>query len=75
MEQYIFPLAFLNGHVFTFLSFSQKTEISEDCKKNVKLTSKEPNDFIAFNCFMARENAKIFQVLQARIILQCRTTM
>jgi hypothetical protein len=35
----------------------------------VKLASKEPNDLIASNCFMAPGNVKIFQVLQAGIIL------
>jgi hypothetical protein len=28
----------------------------------VKLASREPNNFIATNCFMAPENAKIFHV-------------
>jgi hypothetical protein len=35
----------------------------------VKLASREPNDFIASSCFMTPENAKIFQVLQAGMIL------
>jgi hypothetical protein len=35
----------------------------------VKLASRELNDFIAFSYFMAPENAKICQVLQAE--LQC----
>jgi hypothetical protein len=35
----------------------------------VKLASREPNDFIASNCFMAPENENIFQVLQAGMIL------
>jgi hypothetical protein len=35
----------------------------------MKLASREPNDFIASNCFMALENPKIFQVLQAGMIL------
>jgi hypothetical protein len=40
------------------------------CNKDVKLASREPNDFIASNSFMAPENAKIFQVLKAGMILQ-----
>jgi hypothetical protein len=59
----------LNGHAFTALSFSQKTSISEECNKDVNLASREPNDSVASNCFMAPENAKIFQVLQAGMIL------
>jgi hypothetical protein len=35
----------------------------------VKLASREPNDFIASNCFMAPEILKIFEVLQAVTIL------
>jgi hypothetical protein len=35
----------------------------------MKLASREPNDFIACNCFMAPDNAKIFQVVQAGMIL------
>jgi hypothetical protein len=35
----------------------------------VKFASGDVNDFIAFSCFMAPENAKIFQVLQAGVIL------
>jgi hypothetical protein len=35
----------------------------------VKLASREPNDFIASNFFMAPENAKICQVLKAEMIL------
>jgi hypothetical protein len=34
----------------------------------LKLASREPNDFIASNCFMAAENVKIFHVLQAGMI-------
>jgi hypothetical protein len=65
-----FPVyPFLKVHVFTFLSFSLKTGISEGCNKDVKLVSREINVFIAFSCFMAPENAKIFQVLQAGVIL------
>jgi hypothetical protein len=41
----------------------------------VKLASREPNDFIASNCFTAPENVKIFQVLQAGMILKSRTTL
>jgi hypothetical protein len=53
----------LNCHAFTFLSFGQKTGISEKCTKDVKLASRLPNGFIASSWFMAPENAKIFQVL------------
>jgi hypothetical protein len=35
----------------------------------VKLASREPNDFIAYNGSMAPANAKIFQVLKAGMIL------
>jgi hypothetical protein len=35
--------------------------MSEECNKNVKLADKEPNDFIAFSCFMAPESVKISQ--------------
>jgi hypothetical protein len=35
----------------------------------MKLSSREPNDFIASICFMAPANAKIFQVLQTGMIL------
>jgi hypothetical protein len=35
----------------------------------VKIASKEPNDFIASNTFMAPEKVKIFQVLQAGMVL------
>jgi hypothetical protein len=59
----------LNCHAFPFLSFSQKTRISEDCNKDVKLASKERNYFIASSWFMAPENSKIFQVLGAGVIL------
>jgi hypothetical protein len=62
-------ITFLEGHVFNFLSFSQKTGILEGCNKDVKLSSRERNDFIAFSCFMAPEKAKRFQVLQAGLIL------
>jgi hypothetical protein len=48
---------------------SQKTRISEECNKDVKLASREPNDFIGSSQFMAPENAKIFQVLKAGVIL------
>jgi hypothetical protein len=59
----------LKGHVFTFLPFNQKTGIFEGCNKDVKLASRNQNDFFAFSCFMAPENAKIFQMLQAEVIL------
>jgi hypothetical protein len=35
----------------------------------VKLASREPNDFIASNCFMAPETIPIYQALQAGMIL------
>jgi hypothetical protein len=57
--------SFLKGHAFSFQSFSQKTGISDERNKDLKLPSREPNDFIASKCFMTPENAKIFQVLQA----------
>jgi hypothetical protein len=54
---------------FHFSALSQKTGISEACNKDVKLAARERNDFIASSCFIAPENAKIFQVLQAGVIL------
>jgi hypothetical protein len=54
---------------FTFLSFSQETGISEEWNKDVKPASREPNDFIASGWIMAPVNAKIFQVLEAGVIL------
>jgi hypothetical protein len=69
-EQWIFPVyPFLKGHVFAFLSFSLKTGVFEVCNKDVKLVSRELNDFIALSWFMAPENAKIFQVLEAGVVL------
>jgi hypothetical protein len=62
-------IASLEGHVFTFLSFSQKTGILEGCNKDMKFASRELNNFIAFSCFMAPENAKIFEMLQTGVIL------
>jgi hypothetical protein len=59
----------LKGGAFTFLSFSQKTQISEECNKDVKLASREPHDFIASKCCMAPENVKILEVRQAGMIL------
>jgi hypothetical protein len=47
------------------MTFSHKTQISED----VKLESREMNGFIASKCFMAPETGKIFQELQAGKIL------
>jgi hypothetical protein len=38
-------------------------------------SSKEPNDLIALSWLLAPKNVKSFQVLQAAMILQCRTTM
>jgi hypothetical protein len=35
----------------------------------MKFASRELNNFIAFSCFMAAENVKIFQMLQAGVIL------
>jgi hypothetical protein len=43
--------------------------MSEECNKDVKLASREQNDFLACKCFMAPENAKTYQVLQAGMIL------
>jgi hypothetical protein len=65
----------LKGGVFTFLSFSQKTRISEEGDKDVKLASGERNDFIASKHFMAPKNAKIFQVSQTGMILKCRIAL
>jgi hypothetical protein len=48
----------LKGGAFTFLFFSQKTQISEECSKDVKLASREPNDFIATKYFMTPGKAK-----------------
>jgi hypothetical protein len=62
-------IAFLERICFHFLSFSQKTGISERCDKDVKLASRKRNPFIAFSRFMAPKNAKIFQVLQAEQLL------
>jgi hypothetical protein len=59
----------LNCHAFTFLALSQKTRISEECNKDLKIASRESNDFIASSWFMAPKNAKIFQVLEAGVIL------
>jgi hypothetical protein len=53
-------IAFLKDHVFTFMSFSQKTGIFEECNKDRKFGRRELNDFIDFSCFMAPENAKYF---------------
>jgi hypothetical protein len=46
-----------------------KTGVIEGCNKDVKLASRDQNYFIAFSCFMAPENAKIFQMLKAGVIL------
>jgi hypothetical protein len=43
----------LNCNAFTFLSFSQRPQISEECNKDVKLASREPNGFIVSSWFMA----------------------
>jgi hypothetical protein len=51
---------------FHFSVLSQKTGISEDFNKYMKLASREPNDFSPSSCFMEPENAKIFQVLKSR---------
>jgi hypothetical protein len=63
------PVTFLRTHVFTFLSISQKTRISDNCNKDVNFASKEKIYFIASSWFMAPENTKIFQVLEAGVIL------
>jgi hypothetical protein len=68
-DQRIFLVTFLKLPCFHFLSFGQKTRISVGCNKDVKLASREPKDIIASNSFMSPENAKIFQVLQAGMIL------
>jgi hypothetical protein len=68
-EQRIFPLAFLECHAFTFLYFSQKNRISEECNKDLKIALKDSNDFIASEGFMAPENEKIIQELQAGMFL------
>jgi hypothetical protein len=67
----------LNCHASIFLASSQKTGLSEECNKDVKLASREPIDFIVSSCFMPPENKKIFQILQAGMILRvsCRNTM
>jgi hypothetical protein len=59
----------LNSHAFIYLSFSQKIQKSVGCNKDLKLASREPNGFIAPSCFMAPENIKICQILQAGMIL------
>jgi hypothetical protein len=59
----------LNSHAFIFLSFGQKVRKSEECNKDVKFASREPDGFIASNCFMALETAKICQMLQAGMTL------
>jgi hypothetical protein len=48
------------------MSFTQKIQKCEECNKDVKTASREPNDFIASNCFMAPGTAKICQVLTSR---------
>jgi hypothetical protein len=68
-------IAFLERPCFHFSVISQKTVISEDCNKDLELASREPNDFVATNFFMAPENAKIFHVLQAGMIFWCGATM
>jgi hypothetical protein len=62
-------VAFLERPCFHFLSFSQKAGIFEGYNRDVNFASREPNDFIVSSSFMATENAKIFQVLQAGVIL------
>jgi hypothetical protein len=59
----------LNSHAFIFLSFSQKIRKSVGCNKDLKLATREANGFIASSCFMAPENTKIYQILQAGMIL------
>jgi hypothetical protein len=59
----------LNSLALIFLSFSQKIRKSVGSNKDVKLASREPNGFIAFSCFMAPERAKMYQILQAGMIL------
>jgi hypothetical protein len=52
-----------------FYPLDKKTRISEECNKDVKFASREPNYFIASNCFMEPQYAEIFQALQAGTIL------
>jgi hypothetical protein len=59
----------LNSHAFIFLSFNQKIRKSVGCNKDVKLASREPNGFIASSHFMAQDMAKMYQILQAGMIL------
>jgi hypothetical protein len=63
---------FLNCSTFLSVTFSQKTQISEE---DVKLSSREINGFIASKCFMTPGTAKICQELQARKILECKTAL
>jgi hypothetical protein len=48
--------------MFPSVTLSQKTQISEE---DVKLASRDMNGFIALKCLIARETAKICQVLLA----------
>jgi hypothetical protein len=59
----------LNSHAFICLSFSQNIRKSAGCNKDLKLASKEPNGFIASSYFMAPENTKICEILEAGMIL------
>jgi hypothetical protein len=59
-------IAFLNRPCFHFPVLESKTDIFEGCYKDMKFARRELNNFIDFSCFMAPENAKIFQVLQCR---------
>jgi hypothetical protein len=62
------PVTFLELQRFHFCPLVKRLGISEGCNKDVKLASTEPNG-IASSWFMAPENAKIFQVLEAGVIL------
>jgi hypothetical protein len=55
--------------MFSLFWFLVKTGIFEGCNKDMKFASRKLNNFTAFSCFMAAENAKIFQVLQGGVIL------
>jgi hypothetical protein len=48
----------------------RKTRISEEYNKDVKLASREPNEFIAYNGFMAPENGKIFRVTSRNVFIR-----
>jgi hypothetical protein len=55
--------------MLSFYCPSVKIQNSVGCNKNVKLASRELNNFIASSCFMAPATAKMCQILQAGMIL------